>query len=76
MDNYPLPVFNIESEDEENEDGTETKETKQVKCEHLHKLLSKRSIYSPSNNPNSVLKKLEIIAEDNLLKKDLREVVS
>ena len=82
MDNYPLPVFNIDSEDEESEEEnvSESKEinknTANSKCENLQKLLTDRSIYSHTNNPNAIVKKLEAIAEENLLNKDLKEVVS
>ena len=77
MDNFPLPVFNIESDEDEGEaDSMEVIETKPVKkCDHLHKLLADRSIHPPSNNPNMILKKLETIAEENLLRKDLVESV-
>jgi len=77
MDNYPLPVFDIESENEESEEETVVStETKNTKYEHLHKILSDRSIYSHANNPSSIIKKLEAVAEENLLTKELKEVVS
>lgn len=77
MDNYPLPVFEIESENEESEEeAVVSTEIKNAKYEHLHKLLSDRSIYSHTNNPNSIIKKLEAVAEENLLNKELKEVVS
>lgn len=77
MDSFPLPVFNIESEDEEDHEVIEVQQdVKNFKCEHLHKLLNDRSLSLPTHSPNTILKKLEAIAEENLLKKDLRETVS
>lgn len=74
---FPLPVFNIESEDE---DEIQSRELPKYQAKpfhhHLHKLLSDRSLCLPGRSPNSVLKKLEHVAEDNLLKKDLKESVS
>ncbi len=77
MDSFPLPVFNlIESEDEEDHEVLEVQELKNPRCDHLHKLLAERSLSLPRHNPNGILKKLEAIAEENLLKKDLKETVS
>ncbi|KAI9553265.1 hypothetical protein GHT06_021161 [Daphnia sinensis] len=73
MDGFPLPVFNIESEDEEDHEVVEVPDVKSTRCDHLHKLLNDRSLSLPTHNPNSILKKLEAIAEENLLKKDLKE---
>ena len=39
-------------------------------------MLAERSLSLPRHNPNGILKKLEAIAEENLLKKDLKETVS
>ena len=85
MDGFPLPVFNIESEDDEEEQQQqqllhhavveESPEIKASKKEHLYKLLADRSLTSQSNSHNAILKKLEGVAEDNLLKKDLKETV-
>ena len=78
MDNFQLPIFNIESEDEEEESiSLEASKGKIIgsECHPLHKLLSYRSINPPGKNPNLILKKLESIAEDNLLKKELVEMV-
>ncbi len=76
MDSFSLPVFNIESEDEEDHEVIEVQQdVKNPRCEHLHKLLNDRSLSLPTHNPNTILKKLEAIAEENLLKKDLRETV-
>ena len=74
-----LPVFNIESEEEDEQDvpPVEVQEVKvPQKIDHLHKLLSDRSLSSPRSSHYSISKKLEVIAEDNLLKKDLKETVS
>ena len=78
MDSFPLPVFNlIESEDEDDQaEILEVQEIKNPKCDQLHKLLAERSLSLPRHNPNGILKKLEAIAEENLLKKDLKETVS
>ena len=77
MDNYPLPVFDIESENDEIEEETvASTEIKNTKYEHLHKLLSDRSINSHTSNANSIIKKLEAVAEENLLNKEFKEVVS
>lgn len=76
MDSFPLPVFNIESEDEEDHEVVEIQDVKNSRCDHLHKLLNDRSLLLPTHNPISILKKLEVIAEENLLKKDLKETVS
>ncbi|XP_059352395.1 uncharacterized protein LOC130699159 isoform X2 [Daphnia carinata] len=74
MDSFPLPVFNlIESEDEEDHEVLEVQEVKSTRYDHLHKLLNDRSLSLPTHNPNTILKKLEAIAEENLLKKDLKE---
>lgn len=77
MDSFPLPVFNIESEDEdEHHEVIEVQsEIKNLKCDHVHKLLSDRSLSLPRHNPNAIVKKLETIAENNLLRKDLKETV-
>ena len=78
MENIPLPVFNIEPEEDEEGDGCmlDAAVTKPIeKCDPLHRLLANRSINPPSNSPNLILKKLEVIAEDNLLRKDLMESV-
>lgn len=76
MDSFPLPVFNIESEDEEDHEVIEVQQdVKNPRREHLHKLLNDRSLSLPTHNQNTILKKLEAIAEENLLKKDLRETV-
>ena len=78
MDGFPLPVFNIESEDEEEQPQqpeVEVQEVKTPKIEHLHKLLAIRSLSSQSSSHNAIVKKLEEVAEDNLLKKDLKEAV-
>ena len=79
MDGFrSLPVFNIEYEEEDEQDGNQV-EVQEVKvpqkADHLHKLLSDRSLSSPRNSHYSISKKLEVIAEDNLLKKDLKETV-
>lgn len=76
MDGFPLPVFNIESEDEEDHEVVEVQDVKSTRCDHLHKLLNDRSLSLPTHNPNTILKKLEAIAEENLLKKDLKETVN
>lgn len=77
MEEFLSPVFNIECEDEEDHDvQPEVQEIKSPKFDHLHKLLSDRSLSLPRHNSNAILKKLKAIAEDNLLKKDLKETVS
>lgn len=83
MDGFPLPVFNIESEDEEEQQQQdhavveeETPQIKTPRCVHLHKLLADRSLSSQSNSHHAILKKLEGVAEDNLLRKELKESVS
>ena len=77
MKEWSVPNLQVAaSEDEGEADSMEVIETKPVKkCDHLHKLLADRSIHPPSNNPNMILKKLETIAEENLLRKDLVESV-
>lgn len=73
---FPLPVFNIESEEEDDHQLHEVPDIKNPKCDHLHRLLSDRSLSLPTHNQNAILKKLEGVAEDNLLKKNLKETVS
>lgn len=70
MDVFSLPVFHIESEDEEHDDAEDRAEN----ADHLQKLLNERDTLVPRNRLQ-VQKKLEGLAEDNLLRKDLRESV-
>lgn len=58
-----------------NESGEKQDAHKTGKTDPLPKLLFNRSLSLPRINSRSTHKKFEIIAEENLLKKDLQETV-